>query len=297
MNPNTNENQKIKYSLEDAFKIINLIINEEKEKYENIIKTMNQKIYELNLEIKQLKEENLNYKNKMFEFQDHFYSLSKALYHLNAKPQKKLNEKNQNIYSNKKHNNINKEQFGDKYHTININDNFKFNNKNIYNDLDNLKQSNININDSMSQQLFNKRLFQKVDIKNGSISKSFNYKIKEPTKVIRRNTNTFLQGSLNDLNDNYLKEQNRTISTIKNERKSIDNFDLENYTYKKQDTQKEKFNIIEKRIKIMKKGLSINKLGRNKVNNDNNDFFKAKYNSFMLYNKGNKLNNNNDNFS
>ena len=99
MNRTINEIQK--YSLEDAFNIINSIINNQKEKYENTINTMSQKIDELKLEIEQLKEENKKYKNKIFQLQNQFYSLSKTFYQLNEAPNTKLlTEDNQNTFNN-----------------------------------------------------------------------------------------------------------------------------------------------------------------------------------------------------
>ena len=213
----------IKYTLNDAFNIINLIINEEREKYENIIKTMNQKISDLELEIKQLKEENKNYKDKIFQFQNHFYSLSKTFYNLNDNPQKQLiNEKNKNIYFNKNNGNQNIEKSNDFFQTISS-DNNNLNNNILKNNWTNLKESNLNVNDSMKQQLFNKKLFQKINnfnIKNEkNISKIFNNKINEPIKFNKKIVDNYSQQTysqnLNDLNERYKEKNNNNIDSIK----------------------------------------------------------------------------------
>ena len=296
MNKNGNKNLVKKYSLEDAFNIINIIINEEREKYENIIKTMNQKIGELRLEISQLKEENKKYKNQIFQFQNHFYSLSKTFFNLNEITQNKMiYEKNKIPYSSKKKNQKKKINL---VHSINHNDNINLNNNDIlYNNSINLKQSNINDNDkgTVNHNLFNKRLFQKISTSNlksaKKMSQSFNTNINEHNKLSKRNYNYFPDNCspiINDLNEHYIKGQNKTLSAIRNDIKSLDNYDIQNY--KKHNTQKEKFNIIEKRIKNMKNGLSIYRNGRNRYNKDNNESFRTKYDSFSINNKGNLLN-------
>ena len=299
MNRNGNKIQIKKYSLEDAFNIINIIINEEREKYENIIKTMNQKISELKLEISQLKEENKNYKNKIFQFQNHFYSISKTFFQLNEIPQNKMiYEKNKIPYSNSKKKNQKKTIKNDLVHKINLNENINFNNNDImYNNSINLKQSNINNNDkdSINQQLFNQKLFKKIDTSLESpkkMSQSFNSKISGYNRFIKRNYNFYPDNysqTINDLNDNYIKEQNKTLNAIRNDRKRLEN-DIQYYTYKKNNTQKEKFSIIEKRIKNMKNGLTIYRNCRKKFNKEDNESFKTKYDSFSIHNRGNLLN-------
>ena len=297
MNKNGNKNQIKQYSLEDAFNIIKLIINDEKKQYENIIKTLNQKISELKLEISQLKEENKIYKNKIFQFQNYFYSISKTFFHFNEIPPKQIiYEKNKIPYSHSKKTNQNKIKMNDIVHPINLNDNINLNSNDIF--YINLKQSNINdINkDLINQKLFNKKLFQKLNTSNlkseKKMSQSFNTKINGDNRFIKRNYNYFPDNcsqSIIDSNDNYIKEQNKTLSTIRDDRKSIEN-DIKYHTYKKFNTQKEKFNIIEKRIKNMKNGLSIYKNFRNRFNKENNESFKTKYDSFSIHNKGNLLN-------
>ena len=264
----TSVNEIKKYSLEDAFNIINSIINNEKEKYEHIINTMNRKIDELKSEIEQLKEENKKYKNKIFQFQNQFYSLSKTFYQLNEVPNKKLlTENKQNIFSNIQNEILN----------ISDTNNLTHNNNFINNSIINSNKKKLDLNSSIKQQLFNKKLIKKID------SKSFNNKIIGPIKLANRKyIKPTFSDSLNDLNTNYFKEQNKTIDNINNER-NIKNFNLGNYTYQKQNTQKEKFNIIERRIKNMKNGLSIYKAGRNKFHDDNS-YFRTKYDTYSINN-------------
>ena len=299
MNRNINESKRIKYSLEDAFQIINSIISDEREKYENIINTMKQKINELKLEIEQLKEENKIYKNKLFHFQNQFYSLSKTFYHLNETPgQYYINSSIDNIkHKNEKNNRI--VIPSDISQTISNSENLEFNNNFMNNDINKFKKSKFNMNNSSKQQIFNKNLIKKINsfnLKNDkNISKSFNNKINIPIKLVKKSTDNNIikedySQSFNDLNDNYFREQTKTINNINNERKILLNNDLLNYTNKKENTQKEKFNIIERRIKNMKRGLSIHKTGRNQINNDNNEFFRAKYDTFSVNNIENPLN-------
>ena len=310
MNRKINENQKRKYTLEDAYNIINSIINDEREKYENIINTMNNKINELKLEIEQLKEENKNYKNKIFQFQNQFYSLSKTFYQLNETPQKDFLKSN-NLFFNLE-NNINQRKEimsqipNEISQKINLNQNndSSINNNNIFNTDINISKTSTKLNNSIRQQLFNKKLIKKMNYfnlkKDKNISKSFNNKIDEPIKIAQRNNDNYINqnysqnlSDLNELNEKYFKEQNKTISNdnnFNNGKKILDNFDLPSYTYKKQNTQKEKFNIIEKKIKKMKNGLNIYKAGRNKVNDDNNEFYRTKYDTYSLNNRERRMN-------
>ena len=298
MNKNISENKKIKYSLDDAFHIINSILIDEREKYENIINTMNQKIKELKLEIEQLKEENKIYKNKLFNFQNQFYSLSKTFYHLNEIPGKNYIKSNLET-SNHKKEGINKIIPNEISQKINNSENLEINNNFINNDLNNFKKSKINLNNSIKQQLFNTKLIKKLNsfnLKNEkNIPKFYNNKINIPFKIVKKNnennnTQEDYSQSFNELNDNFFREQNKTISNFNNERKIFLNYDIQNNTNKKENSQKEKFNIIERRIKNMKNGLNIHKAGRNKINNDSTEFFKAKYDTYSVINRANLLN-------
>ena len=288
MNRNINENRNIKYTLEDAYNIINSIINDEREKYENIINTMNNKINELKLEIEQLKEENKKYKNKIFQLQNQFYSLSKTFYQLNETPQKKFLKDNNLLF------NLDNSQI------ININENSDLNNNIIHTDIINSKIKP-KLNNSVKQQFFNKKLIKKINFfnfkKDKNSSKSFNDKINEPVKIPHGNKDNCNKQNysqiLNDLGDNYIQDLNNTIGNINstnNKRKYFDNYEMQNYKIKKHNTQKEKFNIIERRIKNMKNGLSIYKSGRNRFNLDNSEYLRTKYDTYTINNKERRIN-------
>ena len=288
MNRNINENRNIKYTLEDAYNIINSIINDEREKYENIINTMNNKINELKLEIEQLKEENKKYKNKIFQIQNQFYSLSKTFYQLNETPQKKFLKDNNLLF------NLDNSQI------INVNENSDLNNNIIHTDIINSKIKP-KLNNSVKQQFFNKKLIKKINFfnfkKDKNSSKSFNDKINEPVKIPHGNKDNYNKQNysqiLNDLGDNYIKDLNNTIGNINstnNKRKYFDNYEMQNYKIKKHNTQKEKFNIIERRIKNMKNGLSIYKSGRNRFNLDNSEYLRTKYDTYTINNKERRIN-------
>lgn len=302
MDSNINESEKIQYSLEDAFHIINSIINSEREKYEKIINSMNQKMNELKYQLDKLKEENTKYKNKIFQLQNQFFSLSKTLYQLNEVSNKQLlnDSNNKRIYTNLETFNQNKELLNQIQNeitqTINSKDNSESMNNNFGdNSIKDFYKTDFNFQqykNSFNQQLFNKKLIKKINSFNHrnekNTSKSFNNQIQAPIKIIRRNKDKddYSQSLNNNLNVNYLKEQNRTISNINTDRKLFENFGILNYTSKKENTQKEKFNIIERRIKNMKNGLSIFNPDRNKINNENKEYSRTKYDTFPLSNKG-----------
>ena len=308
MNRKINENQKRKYTLEDAYNIINSIINDEREKYENIINTMNNKINELKLEIEQLKEENKNYKNKIFQFQNQFYSLSKTFYHLKETPQKDFLNNN-NLFFNLENNTNQKKEIMikipneiSKKISLNQNNDSSINNNSKFNTEINISKTSTKLNNSIRQQLFNKKLIKKMNFvnlkKDKNTSKSFNNKIDEPISIIQGNNDNYINqnysqnlNDLSELNEKYFKDHSKTISNINNfnnGKKILDNFDSQSYTYQKQNTQKEKFNIIEKRIKKMKNGLSIYKAGRNKFSDDNNEYFRTKYDKYDTYSINNR---------
>ncbi len=297
---NENSNSKKEYSLEDAFHIIQSIINSEKDKYEKIINSMNQKMSELKVKLKQLQEENVKYKNKIFQLQNQFFSLSKTLYQLNEAPDKSLSFdiNNKKEYHTLDDLNQNKEMINqiqnDNSQIDNNKDDNELNNNDNYmdNEINHFYKTDLyfdHFKNSFNQRLFNKKLIKKINSfnqKNNNIgSKSFNNQTQAPIKIVRRNKDKedFLQNNFkNNLNDNYFKEQNKTFNS---DRKMYDNYGLQNFTNKKENTQKEKFNIIEKRIKNMKNGLSIYNIDKTKFNNDINDYSRTKYENYSLNNK------------
>ena len=291
MNSNINEITKVNYSLEDAFQIISSIINTEREKYENIINNMNQKMNELKTQLDQLKDENSKYKNKIFELQNQFVSISNTISQLNeVKDSKAINENNLNLYSSEtfeknssekiNNNNDFTNRLKNEYKSLNNKDD----NKNSYNNLDSNNNINSNFVDkelnkqnnnfqqykiSLNKQLFNKKLVKKnnslnILTKNKNISKSFNYQNHIPVKIVRNNndidgqlTNNYSQSTYNLYSNNLLKSNGKIINNPKSERRSFENYAMDNYSNKKNNTQNDKYNNIERRIKNMKSGLSI----------------------------------------
>ena len=324
MNSNINEITKVNYSLEDAFQIISSIINTEREKYENIINNMNQKMNELKTQLDQLKDENSKYKNKIFELQNQFVSISNTISQLNEVQDNKDSKENKlNLYSsetfdknssgkinnnndltnklkheykplNNKDDNINNFVSIDSKNNINSN----FVEKDLNKQRNNFQQYTISIN----RQLFNKKLVKKnnslnILTKNKNISKSFNYQNHIPVKIIRNNNdydgqmkNNYSQSTYNLYSNNLLKSNGKIINNVKSERRSFENYAIENYSNKKNNTQRDKFNNIERKIKNMKSGLSIYNLDRNKTQNENREFCNNNFKTYTLNNKENDIN-------
>ena len=310
MNISLSESSKLNYSLEDAFQIINSIIISEREKYENIIKKMTEKIKELNIEIDQLKDENLKCKNTIFQLQNQFTILSNSLLQPNEIPDNILNEKininrstnynyekliknniniSNDIYPNKDIKNIQ-----NNYNSVNLNNN-------IIPNYTKKEPHKLNIDyrqykNYMNQRLFNKKLVKKLNSfnlrKDKKFSKSFNYQNNIPFKIIKKkndndnNIREIYSQSSNDLDiHNYFKLNNNFDINNKIERKSFGSYAKHNLTNEKQSENKDKFNIIKKRIKNMKKGLSINS-NRNNISKESVIIPKIKYNTFRI-NRGN----------
>lgn len=323
MNSNINEITKINYSLEDAFQIISSIINTEREKYENIINTMNQKMNELKTQLDQMKDENSKYKNKIFELQNQFASISNTISQLNeVKNNKTINKNELNLYSSEI---LDKNSSGKINNNNDLTNRFKNENKPLNNKDDNINsyvsldsKNNINSNFedkdlnkqnnnfqqykiSLNRQLFNKKLVKKNNslnllTKNKNISKSFNYQNHIPVKIVRNNNdldgqikNNYSQSTYNLYSNNLLKSNGKIINTTKSERRSFENYAMDNYSNKKNNTQRDKYNNIERRIKNMKSGLSIYNIDRNKTHNENREFC-HKYNTYTLNNKENDIN-------
>ena len=148
----------------------------------------------------------------------------------------------------------------------------------------------------MNQRFFNKKLVKKLNSFNlhrdKKFSKSFNYQNNMPFKITKKkndndnNIKEIYSQSSNDLDlHNYFKLSNNFDINNKIERKSFGSYAKQNYTNKKQNENKDKFNIIKKRIKNMKKGLSINS-NRNNISKESINIPKIKYNTFRI-NRGN----------
>lgn len=295
MNCNINETQKINYSIEDAFQIINSIINAEKQKYENIIITKNQIINELKLELEQQKEENIKYKNKIYKLKNQFISMSNTISQINEESDKQETNKNNtynknlnfhDIFKNieifnlkKISKSVNNDNNINSFNSTNLNN---YNNKLISdNKINNLRKNNFNKQNmsyqqykkSLDQQLFNKKIIKKLNSFNqreNSVSKSFNYQNNKPIKIIRRNNNDKIKENYSQstkiLNINLLKINNKNNNNVKSGRKSYENYSMQSYTFRKYYSQKNKYNTIERRIKNVKKGLSTKKFNEIGIN-------------------------------
>ena len=292
----------IKSSLGDSYQIINSIILSQKQEYEAIINSMNNDIGILNKKIEQLKEENNQLKGTILQLQNKLITLSNNLRQLSKDDQnnvKKLETKYSNL--KQKHLNKNKEKVdkikSDIKQDLNNNILNNFDNKNN-NTNDEILKSNMytidigQIQKSLNQQLYNK----KFKIKKGkTYTKGFNtiYKDSTPTRVIQKDNNLYIKEnesqSSNSLENNYNQHQSKTINSI-NHKRTYNNFAFKNNVIQNEPNQKDKFNLIAKRIRHLKNGLSINNL--DSANNENN----IRYNTTtMSLNRRNYSNINNTN--
>ena len=315
MNRNINELSNTKYTLDDAFeiiksslgdsyRIINSIIISQNQEYETIINSMNNDIGILNKKIEQLKEENNQLKGTILQLQNKLLTLSNNLKQLSKDDQndiKKIETKYYNI--KQKHLNKNKDKVDKikidikKNSDNNIFRNFENENNNIN---DEILKSNMytidigQIQKSINQQLFNKKFKMK---KEKTYTKGFNtaYKDSTPTRVIQKDNNLYIKEnesqSSKSLENNNNQKQIKTISNISHKRKTYNNFILKNNVIQNEPNPKDKFNLIAKRIRHLKNGLSINNL--DSANNENN----IRYNTTTVsFNRRNYSNINNTNF-
>ena len=113
--------------------------------------------------------------------------------------------------------------------------------------------------------------------KERTFTKGFNISNNDttPTRVVQKDNNLFINEnesqSSNSLENNYNRQQSKTISNINQRRKTINNLVFNNSISQIENNQNEKFNMIAKRIKHLKNGLSINNHGYN--NNTNFKFY------------------------
>ena len=274
----------IKSSLGDSYQIINSIMLSQKKKYEDIINSMDKKIGILNIQIENLKKENSKFKNTTLQLQNKLLTLSDNLKQL-SKDDNNDNIKNDIKYRNLKGNNLSKnketvEQIkNDIAQELNDNDsinNQKFNkmNNNYYNnELFNLNKPTIDLDQiktSINHQLFNKKLKKK----ERKFPKGFNSSNNDttPTRIIQKENNLFIKEnesqSSNSLENNYNKKlQSKSISNLNKRRKTFNNLALNNSISQIDGNPNDKFNMIAKRIKHLKNGLTINNIENN---NDNN---------------------------
>ena len=265
MYTNLNENKNKIYSIEDAYEIIksalgesyeiiNSIILSQKQEYENIINSKNQQIILLNNQIKQLQNDNTQLKSSILQLQNKLLSVSYNLQQLskeNENDNKKTGYKYKNIKQNislknkEKVNQIQKDLLIESVDTNNKNNEntSKNNNRIIDNEIFNMNKETLNF---FNQQLFNKKFQIR---KEKTFSKNFNLTHHESK-------------SSNNLENNYSKLQNNTIRDMVHRKKTFNNFTPSN-TLKSENNRKDKFNIISKRIKLLKNGLNLNNFDNN----------------------------------
>ena len=280
MNSNINELLNTKYTLDDAFEIIksslgdsyqiiNSIILSQKQEYDSIINSMNNELGILKRQLEELKVENTQLKETILQLQNKLITLSRNLRQLSKDDQidiKKANLKQKNLNKNKE--NVD----GIKNDIANNFDNNNILNNNSYNEIIKANMKTIDteqIKKSINQQLFNNKFKMK---KEKTFTKGFHaiYKDTTPTRVIQKDNNLYIKENDShisiDSENNYNQQQSKTISNINHRRTTYNNFPFKNEIIKDETNQKDKFNIIAKKIRHLKNGLSIN----NVDNNDSN---------------------------
>ena len=271
----------IKSSLGDSYQIINSIILSQKQKYEDIINSMNKKIVKLNSQLERLKKENYQLKNMTVQLQDKLLSLSQMLKQLskeendNQKSDMKFkNLKQNNLYRNKNkikeiHTDIAQESIDNKINNQNFN---KKDNNFINNEIFNLDKQTIDldrIKKSINHQIFNKKFKLK---KEKTFTKGFNLSKNDttPTRILQKDSNLYIKEnesqSSNSLENNYIQQQSNTISNVNHARRKYNNLGFKT-SITHNENNSEKFNAIAKKIKHLKNGLSINNLENNNENN------------------------------
>ena len=280
MNSNINELLNTKYTLDDAFEIIksslgdsyqiiNSIILSQKQEYDSIINSMNNELGILKRQLEELKVENTQLKETILQLQNKLITLSLNLRQLSKDDQidiKKANLKQKNLNKNKENVDKIKNDIANNF------DNNNILNNNSYNEIIKANMKTIDteqIKKSINQQLFNYKFKMK---KEKTFTKGFNtiYKDTTPTRVIQKDNNLYIKENDShisiDSENNYNQQQSKTISNINHRRTTYDNFPFKNEIIKDETNQRDKFNIIAKKIRHLKNGLSIN----NVDNNDSN---------------------------
>lgn len=280
MNSNINELLNTKYTLDDAFEIIksslgdsyqiiNSIILSQKQEYDSIINSMNNELGILKRQLEELKVENTQLKETILQLQNKLITLSRNLRQLSKDDQidiKKANLKQKNLNKNKENVDKIKNDIANNF------DNNNILNNNSYNEIIKANMKTIDteqIKKSINQQLFNNKFKMK---KEKTFTKGFNtiYKDTTPTRVIQKDNNLYIKENDShisiDSENNYNQQQSKTISNINHRRTTYNNFPFKNEIIKDETNQKDKFNIIAKKIRHLKNGLSIN----NVDNNDSN---------------------------
>ena len=279
--------EKIKIALGDSYQIINIIFLSQQQKYEDIINSLNKKINKLNNQIERFKKENSKLKNTNIQLQDKLLSLSQMLSQLSKedndlqKKDIKYNLKKKNYFKNKT-----KVQEIHRNFMQNLNDiktrDYKNNDRNddnfINNEIYNINKQTIDIDqikNTNKDQLINKNVNFK---KEKTFTKGFNLSNNEstPKKIYDKGNKVLINEnesqSSNSLKNNYNIQQSNTISNLNYRRNKYNKLVFEDNTINNDNdnNRKDIFNMIAKRIRHLKNGLSINKIENNNGINERN---------------------------
>jgi hypothetical protein len=279
--------EKIKIALGDSYQIINIIFLSQQQKYEDIINSLNKKINKLNNQIERFKKENSKLKNTNIQLQDKLLSLSQMLSQLSKedndlqKKDIKYNSKKKNFFKNKT-----KVQEIHRNFLQNLNDiktrDYKNNDRNddnyINNEIYNINKQTIDIDlikNTNKDQLINKNVNFK---KEKTFTKGFNLSNNEstPKKIYDKGNKVLINEnesqSSNSLKNNYNIQQSNTISNLNYRRNKYNKLVFEDNTINNDNdnNRKDIFNMIAKRIRHLKNGLSINNIENNNGINERN---------------------------
>jgi hypothetical protein len=262
-----NENLKSSPSLNNAFELILRIFNEERTYYETTIGSLKGKISELEESLLQVKKENMNYQTRISKLKGKLRSISKTVSKIedsdfeikiinNKELEKDQTDNNTNNFNTIKYRNtetinsfrrkskllsdVNKNKLSQNYIKMNTIENNKLNSNGEYGD--DIKRN------------FNKKTHKKTKstkIKNSilNINPESNIRKKNDENVLLRshinNDDDVSFYLINNLNENN-NIQNKMSIPVDNENEKIRKFH-----------SRDKYNIIEQRIKGLKSALSI----------------------------------------
>ena len=279
--------EKIKIALGDSYQIINIIFLSQQQKYEDIINSLNKKINKLNNQIERFKKENSKLKNTNIQLQDKLLSLSQMLSQL-SKEDNDLQKKDIKYNLIKKNYFKNKTKVQEIHRNFmqNLNDiktrDYKNNDRNddnfINNEIYNINKQTIDIDqikNTNKDQLINKNVNFK---KEKTFTKGFNLSNNEstPKKIYDKGNKVLINEnesqSSNSLKNNYNIQQSNTISNLNYRRNKYNKLVFEDNTINNDNdnNRKDIFNMIAKRIRHLKNGLSINKIENNNGINERN---------------------------
>lgn len=264
-----------KYSLENAFQMIISIFNEERDKHDNTKVIMSKKIEELETKIGRLKEENDIYQSKITVLQTRLKDLTHAVFSI----------KNKKIFKGYQNMSDNKIEHLNSYYTVknnispvlnnNINDENNSitskNNKKKINNYIKLTKKNISYNNIPNKNKENQNLFytkkpcKRIELIERDKKHSNKSMSAVPVKINRRNIEFLLNDKDTDIDskihDNFTFNDltgvlfmNKKLDSFEGVDKNIIN---QNKCSKRDNSDKSRFNIIEKKIQEMKDELCI----------------------------------------